>query len=142
MGKLRSLLRFGNLVKAALFALAVVTVWSLLTHPWGWLYGIGVHPYPGPQTPWTYQLLSGFIPALTAISLVSFLLGAWHHVNCHEPGCMRLGKHRVNGTPWCGIHHENARPERTENEILTSIESLLKELVEKCETTAASSSSS
>jgi hypothetical protein len=135
MGKLKWAFR------GLLSALAVAVVWSLLTHPWGWLYGIGVHPYPGPQTPWTYQLLSGFVPALTVVGLFSLITGGWHHLNCHEPGCLRLGKHKVNGTAWCNIHHENARPERTENEILTSIEALLKELVE-CATTASSSPSS
>ena len=24
-----------------------------------------------------------------------FLLGAWHHVNCHTPGCKRIGRHRL-----------------------------------------------
>jgi hypothetical protein len=101
----------------ALAALLYAVIW----HMWGVLYGIGVHPYPGPQTPWTYQLLSGFVPALTVVGLISLVTGAWHHVNCHEPGCLRIGKHKVNGTPWCNVHHEKARPERTENELLELI---------------------
>jgi hypothetical protein len=29
------------------------------------------------------------------------------HVNCHEHGCWRLGKHPVDGTPFkvCRVHH-------------------------------------
>jgi hypothetical protein len=91
-------------------ALLGLCIWSLEAHPWGWAYGIGVHPYPeGSSTPWTYQLLSGFVPALTVVSLLSLLAGAWHHVNCHEAGCLRIGKHKVEGTPWCSRHHEAAR---------------------------------
>jgi hypothetical protein len=89
-------------------AVAVLGIWSLIAYPWAWAFGIGVHPYPA-GTPWTYQLLSGFVPSLTVLSLVTLVAGAWHHVNCHEPGCLRIGKHKVEGTPWCSHHHEAAR---------------------------------
>jgi hypothetical protein len=108
----------------------VVAVWSVFAHPWGWLFAIGVHPYPAPQTPWTYQLLSGFLPALTVVTLLSLVAGAWRHVNCHQPGCPRFGRHKVSGTPWCDIHVENARPERTDQEILISIEDKLSVLID------------
>jgi hypothetical protein len=26
----------------------------------------------------------------------------WHHLNCHEPGCWRLARHRMNGR--CARH--------------------------------------
>jgi hypothetical protein len=35
-------------------------------------------------------------------------VGAYfRHVNCHEPGCWRLGRHPVDGTPFkvCRVHH-------------------------------------
>lgn len=112
---MRSLRRFLALL------LAVAAAWSLYAHPWGWLYGIGVHPYPGPQTPWTYQMLSGFVPALAVLTLLSAVGGMWRSVNCHESRCWRLGRHKVHGTPWCDRHQESARPELTENEILQQI---------------------
>jgi hypothetical protein len=108
-------------------------------HPWGWAYAIGVHPYPGPQTPWTYQLLSGFLPALTVISLLGLVSGTWRHINCHHERCLRFGRHRVNGTPWCDVHEGEARPERSENEILRSIEATLSQLVVLLKTQAGGS---
>jgi hypothetical protein len=107
MGIMRSRLL---LIPATLGLLA----WDIAAHPWGWLYGFGVHPYPASSsTPWTYQLLSGLVPALTVLSLATFIAGAWRHVNCHEPRCWRTGKHKVDGTPWCNHHHGKAR-ERTQ----------------------------
>lgn len=107
-----------------------VAAWSVVAHPWGWAYAVGVHPYPGPQTPWTYQLESGFIPALAILSLAGGVAGAWRHVNCHESRCPRFGRHKVSGTPWCDVHVENARPERTDQEILLAIEDSLNALLE------------
>lgn len=102
--------------------IALAVLWSVIAHPWGWLYGIGVHPYPASSsTPWTYQMLSGFVPALAVLTLLSAVGGMWRSVNCHEPRCWRLGRHKVHGTPWCDHHQETARPELTENEILQQI---------------------
>lgn len=50
-------------------------------------------------TPWTYQFLSGFLPALTVLSLLTLLTGAYHVHNCHSARCKRLGKHKIGGTP-------------------------------------------
>ena len=95
---------------ALLAALAGLAAWVAVAHLWGLLYGIGVHPYPASSsTPWTYQLLSGFVPALTVLGLLTFIAGAWHHVNCHQDHCWRIGKHKVDGTPWCRKHHQQAR---------------------------------
>lgn len=32
----------------------------------------------------------------------------YRHHTCHERGCLRLGKHQLDGTPYCTKHH----PER------------------------------
>lgn len=90
-----------------LAVLAAVT-WSLAAHPWGWAFGLGVHPYPeSSSTPWTYQLYSGFLPALTVVSLVTLLAGAWRHLNCHVDGCPRIGRYPVAGGRFkvCRAHH-------------------------------------
>lgn len=111
-----------HLLAAAALALLAVTAWSITAHPWGWLYALGVHPYPeSSSTPWTYQFYSGMFASLAVLGLLGSAAGLWHHVNCCEPGCWRIGKHKVNGTPWCGRHQEGARPEMTENELLTRI---------------------
>lgn len=105
----------------AAVAVLVAAVWSVAYHPWGWLYAIGVHPYPGPQTPWTYQLWSGFTPALTVLTLLGSVISLYRMHNCHEPGCWRLGKHKIGGTPWCPEHEGRARPHATVEDLLQQI---------------------
>lgn len=102
--------------------LLALTAWSIAAHPWGWLYGIGVHPYPqSSSTPWSYQLLSGFVPALAVLTLLGSVTALWRHVNCAQEHCWHLGRHKVAGTPWCDRHHENARPQQSIEEILLEL---------------------
>jgi hypothetical protein len=108
----------GALVLAGLGLVA----WSVAVHPWGWLYAVGVHPYPlSSSTPWTYQMWSGIIPALTILTLFGSLGGAYHLHNCHMDGCWRIGKHRVAGTPWCNHHVGNAKPSVSTEDLLLQI---------------------
>lgn len=61
-----------------------------------WLLGI----WPTPTgTPLTYQLWSGFIPAVAIIGVI------WPFVNCHVEGCPRYGKYKVEGFKVCHVHH-------------------------------------
>lgn len=108
---------------------SAVLAWAGLYHPYGLRFALGIWPVPQ-GTPWTYQLESGFIPALTVLTLLSAVFSLYHVHNCHYDGCWRIGKHRVNGTPWCSVHEQQARPARTEAEILTSIEGMLGELLD------------
>jgi hypothetical protein len=98
-------------------AALIVTV---ALHPWGAATAIGVHPYPA-GTPWEYQLLSGFVPALTVLTLLGALVSMYHVRNCHKDGCWRIGRHRVSGTPWCNRHVGEARPSVSTEELLTQI---------------------
>ena len=102
-----------------LVAVVVLAVLIIL-HPWGAATAVGVHPYPA-GTPWEYQMWSGIIPALTILTLFGSLGGAYHLHNCHQDGCWRLGKHRVDGTPWCTRHMGQAKTVRTEAEILEEV---------------------
>lgn len=109
-----------------LWVAAVVTlVVFIVLHPWGAATAMGVHPYPA-GTPWEYQMWSGIIPALTIVSLLGSLGAAYRLHNCHEAGCWRLGKHRIGGTPWCTAHLGSASEQRSEVQILESIEELLR----------------
>lgn len=114
---------------AGLIIVALALAWSMIFHWNGFLYGIGVRPTPAGTSPF-YQLVSGFIPALTVVSLATLIGGMWHHVNCHEEGCWRIGRHHVNGMVWCHRHHQNARPSATAEELLAAILERLDRLME------------
>ena len=102
--------------------LLALVAWSIAFHPWGWLYGLGVHPYPeSSSTPWTYQLWSGFLPALTVVTLLGSVASLYHLHNCAAEGCWRIGKHKVAGTPWCRRHVEQAKPQVSTEDLLTQI---------------------
>jgi hypothetical protein len=118
----------------AALALFAVSVWSMIVHPWGWAFGIGVHPYPeSSSTPWTYQLYSGFLPALTVLTLLGSVLSLWHLHNCHQDRCWRLGKHRVDGTPWCSRHQGRARTQTqvTLDDVVARLDQLIAAVEEK-----------
>lgn len=106
-------------VRAAVVAAVAALVWYFdfdLLHFLGW----------DGQTSDNYAAWSGSVPALfTLVGLSTIVTGLWTHVNCHEPGCVRIGKHKVDGTPWCTVHHENARPETTDSQRLDRIIELL-----------------
>jgi hypothetical protein len=73
-----------------------------------------------------YDFMSGPGPVwVSALGLSTIITGMAHHVNCHEPGCWRIGKHKVDGTPWCNRHHRNARPEESVGDKLDRIIALL-----------------
>jgi hypothetical protein len=72
-----------------------------------------------------YDAFSGSLPVMvTILGMSTIITGMWHHVNCHMDGCYRIGKHKVNGTPWCSRHQGKARPE-------VSVEQLLETLIER-----------
>lgn len=94
----------------AVAILGLVT-WSAVAHPWGWLYGLGVHPYPeSSSTPWTYQLWSGFLPALTVLGLLGSAVGLYRHANCSVHLCPRISRYAIAGGQFkvCRKHHPSA----------------------------------
>ena len=44
-----------------------------------------------------------------------------HLHKCHYDGCWRLGKHRIDGTPWCSRHKDAAGPQVTVEELLETL---------------------
>lgn len=40
----------------------------------------------------------------TQITLLVAAVGAFHRHNCHRRRCPKIGKHVVNGTPYCARH--------------------------------------
>lgn len=43
------------------------------------------------------------------LGYLAIIGGMWRKHNCHSKGCWRVGRHHVDGTPWCDRHHEQAR---------------------------------
>lgn len=71
-----------------------------------------------------YAFTSGPGPMmLTAAGMSTIISGLWHAKNCHADGCWRIGRHHVNGTPWCNTHEGDARN-------LVTTEALLMQLLE------------
>lgn len=52
-----------------------------------------------------YLFWSGFFGDLTIFAAV---IAHYLKHNCHAKGCPRIGKHQINGTPYCTKHKENA----------------------------------
>jgi hypothetical protein len=75
-----------------------------------WLYW---HTGTNGTGPW-YGFWSGFGSDLGEVTLLGAILGIYYRHNCHDKGCWRIGRHIVDGTPWCNKHHRKAR--KTEGE--------------------------
>lgn len=73
-----------------------------------------------------YGFTSGPGPMIeTAILGSTILVAMWHSLNCHEPTCWRIGKHKISGTPYCNRHQADARPQQTAEELLLTISTQL-----------------
>ena len=78
-------------------------VWEPFQH---WLaIHTGTINEPGPY----YGFFSGFGSDLGEVTLIAALLAVFRKHNCHVKGCWRIGKHSVDGSPWCSKHHMKAR---------------------------------
>jgi hypothetical protein len=94
-----------RLAVPSLITAVIAAAWSAIAHPWGWLFAIGVHPYPA-GTPWTYQLLSGFVASMAVLSVLAALYGWYRSANCKWERCPRIGHFKDSrGVPWCWKHH-------------------------------------
>jgi hypothetical protein len=78
-------------------------LWHYLVHATGCDYGA---PY-GHWVP--YNFWSGFGSDISELAIFGAVLGAWRKHVCHEKGCLRIGRHQVDGTPYCDRHHGGAR---------------------------------
>lgn len=74
-------------------------LWHLFLH---WT---GADNVSGPE----YGFWSGFGSDLSEITLLVAMYALLRKHNCHQKRCWRIGRHVVNGTPWCNRHHQAAR---------------------------------
>lgn len=56
-----------------------------------------------------YLAWSGFGGDLSEVVLLAAVYGLVRKHNCHQKHCLRIGRHLVDGTPWCNRHHQAAR---------------------------------
>lgn len=56
-----------------------------------------------------YGFWSGFGSDLGEVTLIAAVLGGYRKHNCHQRRCWRIGRHTVDGSPWCDKHHQAAR---------------------------------
>jgi hypothetical protein len=119
-------------LRACLIAFTGLVIYSMATHWLAWRFAMGDWPVPA-GTPWTYQLWSGIIPGLTVLTLFGAVLSMYHLHNCHSARCWRIGKHRINGTPWCTRHEAEGRAYHSEECTLGDILAALNRLIELLE---------
>jgi len=93
------------------------------------LHGRGLIHFLGIDTQASdnYDFTSGIGPMLlTAAGMTTLVSGLWHGHNCHAPGCWRIGRHRIDGTPWCNRHHRQARhhDQATLADVISTLEAI------------------
>ncbi len=50
-------------------------------------------------------ILANYSQWLSGFALVGGLAGIYHHVECHQEGCHRLGRFRHGHLKLCHVHH-------------------------------------
>lgn len=112
--------------KAVFFGVLAVlgtVIWACVAYEHGLAHFLGIDT----QGSQNYDFVSGVGPMfITAVGYGGLITAVISKFNCHQDGCWRVGKHHIGGTPWCGLHHANARPELTVEELLTEILNALK----------------
>ena len=90
----------------------------MIAHPWGWLFAIGVHPYPA-GTPWSYQLLSGFLTDMSLVTVIAGLVTWYRSANCRWESCPRIGHYKDSrGVRWCWKHHPDHKGQKPTGAVL------------------------
>jgi hypothetical protein len=80
--------------------------WHWVVHFFGLDYGAGYGHVI------LYNFWSGVGSDVSEITLVGLGYGLWRKHACHTRHCWRIGRHMVDGTPWCNKHHGHARERR------------------------------
>lgn len=114
-----------TILKASAVAILLTVVCLVIAmHEHGFAHFLGIDT----QASQNYDFVSGVGPMIiTALGMGGIVTAVLGKFNCHHVGCWRIGKHHVNGSPWCSHHHEEARPERTERELLERILELMED---------------
>lgn len=117
-----------RIVLFGVVAVVGTALWAIVTYEHGFAHGIGIDT----QLSQEYGFFSGFGTFMLAMlgytGVIVTLAGKF---NCHQPGCWHIGKHHINGSPWCDAHQKNVRPQRSDNELLEEMCARLASISEK-----------
>jgi hypothetical protein len=99
-----------NVRRAAIFVVFVVVLALVMLEFKHLQHWIAVHSGTVNESGPYYGFWSGFGSDLGEATLVggliTIVLGAWHHHNCHTKSCWRLGR-PVEGTPYVACHRHH-----------------------------------
>ena len=103
----------------ALALLGAIT-WAAVAYEHGWAHFLGIDT----QQSQNYDFVSGVGPMIVTL-LVSggIFVTLIRHVNCHAPGCWRLGKFPLAGGQFkvCRRHHPDEEVRTGRNDLLAHI---------------------
>jgi hypothetical protein len=75
----------------------------------------------------TWNLLwGGFLSCISEFAILGSLAAAYRKINCHEKGCLRIGHHTVDGTPYkvCRKHHPDLPDKARKGDIRRAYEAV------------------
>ena len=75
----------------------------------GWLCIRARGSWATSQSPYYGFVLGVWCPISVSCAFIGGLVTVARQHNCHQRGCWRIGRHVVNGSPWCNRHH-HGRP--------------------------------
>jgi hypothetical protein len=86
-----------------------VTAWHLIVHAWHFIVHVmGVDV--GVDVPYGCWVWGNFWQGFGAdLGMIGGIFALYLKHTCHTSGCYRIGRHQVDGTPWCNKHHQQAR---------------------------------
>ena len=69
-----------------------------------------------------YALWSGIGSDIGEVAIIGGLFGIYKQHNCHVDGCIRLGRHAVEGTPYvvCRKHHPDVPDHVTAEQVVAA----------------------
>jgi hypothetical protein len=81
----------------------------ILLLPWYWFLNVTGTHIPAGGSEW-YNFWSGFGSDLAEFAILGSLIAVYRNHNCHVKGCWRIGRHKVDGTPYLTCH-KHATPD-------------------------------
>jgi hypothetical protein len=74
---------------------------------WPLLHWLAIHVGSENEPGVWYGFWSGFGSDIGEVTIIGGMIMMYRKHNCHQPGCWRIGRHRIEGTEYmvCRKHH-------------------------------------